>query len=171
MIFLIRKVQTFFFFFFFPRHPLFQGWSHARPPIPMSSFLFPASHRVILMAEEPSVLACFRSTALLHRRLSLWACYRPTGCVELRSEISGPIYSGYVPFHTALVLPLQLPEIEVALLLKNPSDIGFPSNINCEFILSRLKRSFLQRGSNRGPLGRDFTKRTLYHCTSRPRHN
>ena len=29
----------------------------------------------------------------------------------------GPICSGYVPFHTALVLPLQLPEIEVALLL------------------------------------------------------
>jgi hypothetical protein len=52
---------------------------------------------------------------------------------------------------------------------KNPSEIGFPSNLFCEFILSHLKRSFLQRGSNRGPLGRDFTKRTLYHCTSRPR--
>ena len=65
-------------------------WSHARLPFLLSSFLSPTSYLVILVAEEPSILACFQSTALLHRRLSLWACYWPTGCsviVELRSRI------------------------------------------------------------------------------------
>ena len=41
----------------------------------------------------------------------------------------GPIFSGCVPFsYSDRFLLLQLPEIEVA-LMKNPSDIGFPSNL------------------------------------------
>ena len=51
-----------------------------------------------------------------------------------------------------------------------PSCRNYRSKRKCEFILSRLKRSILWRGSNRGPLGqRKFTKRTLYHRASRPR--
>ena len=34
----------------------------------------------------------------------------------LRSRVDEPIYLGYIPFHTVIVLPLQPSEIEVALL-------------------------------------------------------
>ena len=34
----------------------------------------------------------------------------------LRSRVDEPLYSGYIPFHTVIVLPLQPSEIEVALL-------------------------------------------------------
>ena len=110
--------QLIFFLIFFSPAPSISRWISCQASSPIVLLLSPSSHRVILVAEEPSILACFQSTALLHRRLSLWACYRPTGCsfvfVELRSEIMGQFIRATFPFIQWLVAAYSHSEIEVA---------------------------------------------------------
>ena len=54
---------------------------------------------------------------------------------HLSDDVIGPIFRATSPSYSVRFLPLQLPEIEVA-LMKNPSDIGFLSNLFANLILA-----------------------------------
>ena len=97
--------------------------------------------------------------------------------VELRSRVYDvissviePIFSSYVLFHPVERLQQlfrsRLREVDVT----HPI-VGFSVKHLCE-AFSMKKRSRLksspQRDLNRGPLGRNITKRTVFHWASRP---
>ena len=58
---------------------------------------------------------------------------------HLSDDVIGLICSGYVPFNTVLGLSSTADSETRLRDWKNPSDIGFPSNIHCELIAPEKK--------------------------------
>ena len=89
---------------------------------------------------------------------------------HLSDDVIGSICSGYVPFHTVELIATAFSEMEVAWMI-DMSVVGSFRQTLCETIAKFLasEKTNPRRVSNHGPLGRNITKRTFFHCTSRPR--
>ena len=162
---LMQSIQ----FFFNTGHPLFQGVSHDLSCCPI--VLLPARVLWAIHCRLAQSNQCLCNPPQVnHMRADYWKRLLEQLLVELGSRVYDvniviePIYSGCVPFCPVGVCQQQL-SVSRLRDWKNLSKCrSFPSvKILMQIHFIAPEKKFPWRGSNRGPLGRNITKRTVFH--------